>query len=108
MRFNVCIMANSYQITLLDKDKATETVIEVNDSEYILDAAERQGCLLPFTCRAGVCISCTARLVNGHIDHDSDFLQRKEVEAGFFLSCKAYATSDCTVQINQEDALLDL
>ena len=101
-------MANTYKIKLVNKDQNLDSVIEVNGNEYILDAAERQGFNLPYSCRAGVCVSCTAKLVDGAVDHDYDFLQEKEIEAGFFLSCKAYAKSDCTVETHQEDALLDL
>ena len=101
-------MANSYKVKLINKNKGIEDVVEVNADEYILDAADRQGVDLPYSCRAGVCISCAARLVEGTIDHDSDFLQEKELEAGFFLACKSYATSDCVIETYQEDALLDL
>ena len=101
-------MANTYKVKLINKDKGIEDVMEVNADEYILDAADRQGFNLPYSCRAGVCISCTAKLLEGTVDHDNDFLQNKELEAGFFLACKTYATSDCVVETHQEDALLDL
>ena len=101
-------MANSYKVKLVNQAKGLDTVIEVNADEYILDAAERQGLNLPYSCRAGVCVSCTAKLLEGSVDHDYDFLQEKEIEAGFFLACKARATSECVIETNQEDALLDL
>ena len=101
-------MANSYKVKLVNKSKGIDNTIDVPADEYILDAAERQGFNLPYSCRAGVCVSCTAKLLEGSVDHDYDFLQEKEIEAGFFLACKAYATSDCVVETHQEDALLDL
>lgn len=101
-------MANTYQVRLINQEKGLDSVIEVNEDEYILDAAERQGFNLPYSCRAGVCVSCTGRLKEGTVNHDYDFLKAKEIEAGFFLTCKAFATSDCTVETHQEDALLDL
>ncbi|WP_330203722.1 2Fe-2S iron-sulfur cluster-binding protein [Cyanobacterium sp. DS4] len=101
-------MANSYKIRLINEEKGIDNVIEVNADEYILDAAERQGFNLPYSCRAGVCVSCTAKIVEGSVNHDYDFLKDKEIEAGFFLTCKAYATSDCVIKTHQEDALLDL
>ncbi len=101
-------MADSYKVKLINKEKGIDNVIEVNANEYILDAAERQGYNLPYSCRAGVCVSCTAKLEKGTVYHDYDFLKDKEIDAGFFLTCKAYATSDCVVTTHQEDALLDL
>lgn len=101
-------MANSYQVRLVNEEKGIDNVIEVGADEYILDAAERQGFNLPYSCRAGVCVSCTAKLTEGTVNHDYDFLKAKEIEAGFFLTCKAFATSNCVVETHQEDALLDL
>jgi ferredoxin len=101
-------MANSYQVRLINQEKGLDNVIEVNADEYILDAAERQGFNLPYSCRAGVCVSCTARLKEGTVNHDYDFLKAKEIEAGFILTCKSYATSNCVIETGQEDALLDL
>lgn len=101
-------MANSYQIRLVNAEKNLDNTIEVMADEYILDAAERQGFNLPYSCRAGVCVSCTAKLTQGSVDHDYDFLKQKEIDAGFFLTCKAYATSDGVIETHQEDALLDL
>jgi ferredoxin len=101
-------MANSYQVRLINQEKGIDNVIEVNADEYILDAAERQGFNLPYSCRAGVCVSCTARLKEGTVNHDYDFLKAKEIEAGFILTCKSCATSNCVIETHQEDALLDL
>jgi ferredoxin len=101
-------MANTYQVRLVNQEKGLDRVMEVNADEYILDAAERQGFNLPYSCRAGVCVSCTGRLKEGTVNHDYDFLKAKEIEAGFFLTCKAFATSNCVVETHQEDALLDL
>ncbi|NCO75311.1 MAG: 2Fe-2S iron-sulfur cluster binding domain-containing protein [Cyanobacteria bacterium] len=101
-------MANSYQVRLINEEKGIDNVIEVAADEYILDAAERQGFNLPYSCRAGVCVNCTARLTQGTVNHDYDFLKAKEIEAGFFLTCKSFATSNCVVKTHQEDALLDL
>jgi ferredoxin len=101
-------MANTYQVRLVNQEKGLDRVMEVNADEYILDAAERQGFNLPYSCRAGVCVSCTGRLKEGTVNHDYDFLKAKEIEAGFFLTCKAFATSDCVIETHQEDALLDL
>ncbi|MGY6528720.1 MAG: 2Fe-2S iron-sulfur cluster-binding protein [Cyanobacterium sp.] len=101
-------MSNSYKVHLVNEQLGIDAVIDVMADEYILDAAERQGFNLPYSCRAGVCVNCTGKLKEGTVNHDYDFLKPKEIEAGFFLTCKAYATSNCTVITHQEDVLLDL
>ena len=58
--------------------------------ETIIDAAERAGRALPFSCRAGMCCTCRARLVEGHAEMLANYsLEPWEVEAGYVLTCQA-------------------
>ena len=62
--------------------------------ERILDAAERAGLALPFSCRSGVCSTCRAKLVAGTVEMDrNQALEDWEVQAGFILCCQARPTS---------------
>jgi len=62
--------------------------------DVILDAAERAGLDLPFSCRAGVCSTCRARLVSGSAQMEHNVaLEDWEVEAGYVLCCQARPTS---------------
>ena len=97
-----------YNVTLVNKSLGLNKTIKVRDDEYILDAAEQQGLNLPVSCRAGVCINCTGRLVKGQVDQDHSFLRPKELAAGFLLTCKSYPLSDCVILTHQEEDLLDL
>ena len=64
------------------------------DGEAILDAAERAGLDLPFSCRAGVCSTCRAKLVSGSAEMAHNVaLEDWEVEAGYILCCQARPTS---------------
>jgi len=55
--------------------------IEVNQGEYILEAAEAQGYDWPFSCRAGACANCAAILKEGEINMDmQQILSDEEVE----------------------------
>jgi ring-1,2-phenylacetyl-CoA epoxidase subunit PaaE len=64
------------------------------DGEVILDAAGRAGLDLPFSCRAGVCSTCRAKLVSGSAEMEHNVaLEDWEVEAGYILCCQARPTS---------------
>jgi 2Fe-2S type ferredoxin len=55
--------------------------LDVNESEYILEAAEAQGFDWPFSCRAGACANCAAIVTEGEIDMDmQQILSDEEVE----------------------------
>lgn len=98
----------TYNVQLINKEKGIDETIEIPDDKFILDAAEQAGIKLNYSCRTGKCVSCTGKIVKGEIDDQSDFLQEKEIEAGFFLTCTAFAKSDCVILVDQEEALLDL
>ena len=62
--------------------------------EAILDAAGRAGLDLPFSCRAGVCSTCRAKLLSGTAEMEHNVaLEDWEVEAGYILCCQARPTS---------------
>ncbi|WP_013321249.1 2Fe-2S iron-sulfur cluster-binding protein [Gloeothece verrucosa] len=98
----------NYKVKLVNEAQKLNTTISVSDKEYILDAAERQGIELPVACRAGACVTCTARVVQGKVEQDHHFLKPHEMNAGFILTCRAFPRSDCVILTGQEDALLDL
>jgi ring-1,2-phenylacetyl-CoA epoxidase subunit PaaE len=63
-------------------------------ADVILDAAQGAGIDLPFSCRAGVCSTCRARLVSGSAEMENNMaLEDWEVEAGYILCCQARPTS---------------
>ncbi len=63
--------------------------------EVILDAAGRAGLDLPFSCRAGVCSTCRAKLLSGSAEMEHNVaLEDWEVEAGYILCCQARPTSE--------------
>ena len=65
----------------MDLDDEDYGSLEVNEGEYILEAAEAQGYDWPFSCRAGACANCAAIVLEGEIDMDmQQILSDEEVE----------------------------
>jgi ring-1,2-phenylacetyl-CoA epoxidase subunit PaaE len=65
------------------------------NTKSILDAGNDEGADLPYSCKAGVCSTCKARVVEGEVEMDANFaLEDYEVEAGYVLSCQCYPVSD--------------
>jgi len=60
----------------------------------VLDAAERAGLELPFSCRSGICATCRARITSGAAVMTHNIaLERWETDAGFVLCCQARPTT---------------
>ncbi|MBR8826641.1 MAG: 2Fe-2S iron-sulfur cluster binding domain-containing protein [Gomphosphaeria aponina SAG 52.96 = DSM 107014] len=97
-----------YNVTLINQVTGVKNTIQVRGDEFIQEVAELEGIELPVSCRAGACVSCTGKLIEGEVDQDQIFLKRKEEEAGFILLCKSYPMSDCVILTHQEEALLNL
>jgi len=63
--------------------------------ETIVDAAERQGLELPFSCKGGMCCTCRCKVSEGSAEMALNYsLQPWELEAGFTLACQARPTSE--------------
>lgn len=68
----------------------------------VLDAAERAGLELPFSCRSGICATCRARVTEGAAVMTHNIaLEPWETEAGFVLCCQARPTT-ATLEISYD------
>ncbi|WP_430420620.1 1,2-phenylacetyl-CoA epoxidase subunit PaaE [Methylibium petroleiphilum] len=64
----------------------------------LLDAASAAGLEVPFSCTSGVCGTCRAKVIEGQVRMERNFaLDRKEVAAGFVLTCQAHPLTDRVV-----------
>ena len=71
-----------------------EHEIAIGPDEHLLDAGLNAGLDLPFSCKAGVCCTCRARVQEGEVVMDKNFtLEADEVAQGYVLSCQARATT---------------
>lgn len=74
---------------------------EIGEDESILDAALRQGLMLPYGCRDGACGRCRGKVLTGKVDHGRApllTLPASERQAGFALFCCARAHSALTIE----------
>ncbi len=80
--------------------------MEVEEGEWVLDAAFRQGLAIPHGCREGRCSSCKCVLIEGDVDvagYSTFALPDHERDSGHVLLCRTYAFSDLTVELLNYD-----
>ncbi len=65
-----------------------------HQGDTILEAARRMGHRPPFSCEAGHCGSCMAKVTHGSVTmKTNDALTPEEVADGYILACQALPTS---------------
>lgn len=64
--------------------------LDMQPGETILAAALRSGLRAPYSCKAGMCCTCRARIVEGEAVMQVNYsLEPWEIERGFTLTCQA-------------------
>ncbi len=75
-----------------------------NPDETVLQAALREGLILPYGCRDGACGSCKGKLIEGSIDYgkcSEKALPDAERAAGMALFCQARPLSDLVIEARE-------
>lgn len=85
--------AGQVHLTVLIDGKSHELAMRTD--QHVLDVALSAGLDLPYSCKAGVCCTCRAKVLDGAVVMDKNFtLEADEMAQGFVLSCQARPTSD--------------
>ncbi len=68
-------------------------------NETLLDAAQRAGFEIPFSCRKGVCGTCKGRIVSGEVrTYAGESLPQSDRDAGHTLYCQTRPRSDLVIR----------
>lgn len=89
-----------YRVTLSNRGGSAYTV---NGRRPLLEQLRDQGVDLPYGCGYGGCITCAAKLVEGHVDQRRQVaLNNRQIENGYVILCVARALTDITLEIGVE------
>ena len=83
----------------------------IEENETILEAALRNGYVLPYSCRDGVCGACKGKVLQGHLDfgnYQADTLTDAEKSVGMALFCCAKPLSDLVIECREVTAVKDI
>src|SRR5215475_4662651 len=84
----------TFQVTVA----GTDYRFACEPGESVLDAAQRAGFELPYSCRKGVCGTCKGKIVSGEVRaYAGDALSAAERAAGDVLYCNARPRSDLEI-----------
>jgi CDP-4-dehydro-6-deoxyglucose reductase len=90
----------AFEITVLP----SQHTFVAEAGETILNAALRQGVLLPYGCGDGACGACRGKVVDGLVEHGaapSHVLSDQDRAAGVALLCCASARSDLSIEARE-------
>ena len=91
----------AYSITLRSPDGAEE-VVQCEEDQYILEAAEDAGLDMPSSCRAGACSACLGKVLEGSVNNEEQsFLDDDQLEEGWSLLCVATPQTHF-IKLNQQ------
>ncbi|MGE0558661.1 MAG: CDP-6-deoxy-delta-3,4-glucoseen reductase [Burkholderiales bacterium] len=86
-------------------------VFQTEPNETILEAALREGYMLPYGCRNGACGSCKGKVITGAVDHGKSqetALTPAERVQGMALFCQAQPLSDLVIECREIGAVKDI
>ena len=79
-------------------DGTTRSFQMPKDGQTVLEAAIENDLDAPFACKAGVCSTCRAKVLEGEVEMTANHaLEDYEVAQGYVLTCQCYPLTDTIV-----------
>lgn len=97
----------SSQITI----QPSNHVFKAADGETILEAALREGFVIPYGCRNGACGTCKGKVLAGEVDYgkyQEHALPEADKRQGYALFCQAHPLSDVVIECREINAVKDI
>lgn len=97
----------SFQVTI----KPSQRTFIVEEGEAILEAAMRNGIVLPYGCRNGACGACKGKVLEGRVDYGqyaAHILPEFEKKYGYALFCQAKPLTDLVIEAREINAAGEL
>lgn len=97
----------SYKVSLKPSDHS----FVVEENEYILDAALRQGIAFPYQCKTGSCATCLGKVVSGEVHYPDGLpltVMEHEHQQGKAVFCVSVAQSDLVLEVNEINSSSDV
>ena len=99
------VITMPYQVTIASSGHT----FDVEPAETVLDAALRQGIILPYGCRNGNCGNCKGDILSGSVDYEDGLppaLNDEDAAQNRALFCQAHPNCDLTIKVREVDAAL--
>jgi len=96
-----------FEVTIAGSEKT----FLVKQGESILEAALRQGVMLPYSCKNGTCGSCKGILLSGEVHypfHPPLALERSDIADGQALMCQAEPLVNLVIKVREIEAVRDI
>lgn len=94
----------AHHVTFVAPDR--EVSLDVDEDEYLFEAAAAAGLELPFMCLQGWCTTCAGKILEGKVDQsEAQRIFPADERAGFVLLCSAYPRSDLRILTHQQEAM---
>ncbi|MBT8122696.1 MAG: 2Fe-2S iron-sulfur cluster binding domain-containing protein, partial [Gammaproteobacteria bacterium] len=97
----------TFQVTI----RSSGHTFTADENESILDAALRQGIILPYGCRNGACGACKGAVASGNVFYKNGqppALSDADAADNKALFCQARAQSDLEIIVREVDAARDI